>query len=210
MRKKWVMRALWMALMLVSVPGGVLAQSVQDWRLCRAVDADHLVIPACTRLIEQNKLSQGDRGIKGDLDTAIADATRAIEIDPQYAWGFMSRGVLHSKRREPGPAHADFGKAIEIEPHGGFDGYRVRGMAFALRGDYRHAFADYSRWIEIDPNCAFAYALRGETYLRNGDEEHALADESKALEIDPRSADGHRIRGVIYQARGDQGRAVDQ
>jgi hypothetical protein len=40
------MRALLIALMLVSVPGGVLAQSVGDWRLCRAVDADHLVIPA--------------------------------------------------------------------------------------------------------------------------------------------------------------------
>jgi hypothetical protein len=56
----------------------------------------------------------------------------------------MSRGVLHSKRHEPGPAHADFGKAIEIEPRGGFDGYRVRGMAFVLKGDYRHAVGSRS------------------------------------------------------------------
>ena len=78
------MRALLVALMLVSVPCGVRAQGVQDWRLCRAVDADHLVIPGCTRLIEQNNLSRGDRAIayafrgtahwrQRDFDEAIAD-----------------------------------------------------------------------------------------------------------------------------------------
>jgi hypothetical protein len=43
--------------MLALLPCGALAQSVQEWRLCRAEDTDHLVIPACTRLIESNTLS---------------------------------------------------------------------------------------------------------------------------------------------------------
>lgn len=85
------MRASLVTLMLASLPCSALALSVQDWRQCRAVDADHLVIPACTRLIASNKLSQGDRAIayvlrgtahwrQRDFDEAIADENEAIKI----------------------------------------------------------------------------------------------------------------------------------
>ena len=57
------MRASLIALVLVSAPWVALAQSDQDWKLCKAVDADHLVIPACTRLIESNNLAQNDLAI---------------------------------------------------------------------------------------------------------------------------------------------------
>src|SRR4030081_2012141 len=88
MRKKWVMRALWMALMLVSVPGGVLAQSVQDWRLCRAVDADRLFIPAVPRLIEQNKLSQGEL-LRRKLLRRRMDARIKSGHDGCVLWGTL-------------------------------------------------------------------------------------------------------------------------
>jgi tetratricopeptide (TPR) repeat protein len=123
------MRALLMALMLVSVPGGVLAQGVQDWRLCRAVDADHLVIPACTRLIEQNKLSQGDRAIayalrgtahwrQRDFDEAIADANEAIKINPNLAAAYAARGAAYGSKGEDDQALAvaHFSAWIEAEP----------------------------------------------------------------------------------------------
>jgi hypothetical protein len=69
---------------------------------------------------------------------ALPAATRAIstarsptrpgpvELDPNNALGPISLGVLHAKKNELGLAYADFGKATEIEPSGGFDGYRVR------------------------------------------------------------------------------------
>ena len=89
------MRASLIALVLALVPSSVLAQ-VQEWRLCRAEDADHLVIPACTRLIELDTLSQRDRAIayvlrgkahwrQRDFDDAIADENEALKIDPNLS-----------------------------------------------------------------------------------------------------------------------------
>jgi hypothetical protein len=85
------MKASLIALVLVSAPYVVLAESDQDWKSCKAVDADHLVIPACTRLIEANDLAENDRAIaysirgqahwrQRDYDEAIADETKAIEM----------------------------------------------------------------------------------------------------------------------------------
>jgi hypothetical protein len=45
---KLVMRSSLVVLLLASLPCGVLAQIDRDWRLCSAVDADHLAIPAHT------------------------------------------------------------------------------------------------------------------------------------------------------------------
>src|SRR5207247_6059756 len=91
-----IMRALSIALMLASLPCSALAQSVQDWRQCRAEDADHLVIPACTRLLDQGRLSGRDRAsayiLRGtahwrqrDFDDAIADDNEPLKIDTGLA-----------------------------------------------------------------------------------------------------------------------------
>ena len=55
------MRALSLALVLASLPCVALAQSERDWRQCRAEDADHLAIPACTRLLDSHALSERDQ-----------------------------------------------------------------------------------------------------------------------------------------------------
>jgi hypothetical protein len=92
------------ALVLISVSSEALAQS--DWTLCKAVDADHLVIPACTRLIDAGNLVQNDRAlaysIRGaahwrqrDLDAAIADESKAIELDPHLASAFVARSSAY-------------------------------------------------------------------------------------------------------------------
>jgi tetratricopeptide (TPR) repeat protein len=98
------MRASLVALMLALLPCGALAQSVQEWRLCRAEDTDHLVIPACTRLIESNTLSQRDLAFayvmrgkahwrQRDYDDAIADENEALKIDPNLVAAYVARSA---------------------------------------------------------------------------------------------------------------------
>src|SRR6476660_6189497 len=122
------MRALSIALLLASLACGALAQSVQDWRQCRAEDADHLVIPACTRLLDQGGLSAAERArayiLRGtahwrqrDFDDAIADANAALEIDPNLAAAYDGLSAAHGSKEENDPAIANANKALAIDPN---------------------------------------------------------------------------------------------
>lgn len=61
----------------------------------------------------------GTRRLAGDLTGAIADTTQAIELDPQFAEAYDSRGLAYADQRESSHARDDFQKAAEL--------YRKRG-----------------------------------------------------------------------------------
>jgi tetratricopeptide (TPR) repeat protein len=49
--------------------------------------------------------------------TAIADYTKAIEINPNYASTYYNRGILKKDLKDYSGAIADYTKAIEINPN---------------------------------------------------------------------------------------------
>lgn len=52
----------------------------------------------------------------GDLDGALADFTKAIELDPKYVIAYLNRSVIkHRKGDYPG-SRVDFDKALELDP----------------------------------------------------------------------------------------------
>src|SRR5215470_9394771 len=100
---------------------------------------------------------------KGDNDRAIADLTKAIEIDPKYAAAYNSRGNAYRDRKDYDQAIADHTRAIEIDPKYAA-AYNNRGNAYRDKKDYDQAIADYTTAIEIDPKYAAAYNNRGNAY----------------------------------------------
>src|SRR5215468_988097 len=146
-----VMRALLIALVLASVPFRVLAQSDQDWRSCKALDADHLVVPACSRLIETSRLVQSDLAIayalrgaahwrQRDSNAAITDANQAIKINPNLATAYVTRSEAYGGGDNDDQAIDDASKAIEIDPNLA-PAYSNRGIARARKGDVAGAVA---------------------------------------------------------------------
>jgi tetratricopeptide (TPR) repeat protein len=53
---------------------------------------------------------------KGDMDGAIADFTRTIELYPKDAAGFFNRGVTKDAKGDHDGAIADYNRAIELDP----------------------------------------------------------------------------------------------
>ena len=68
-----------------------------------------------------------DKAEKGDYYGAIADYTRAIEIDPQNDDAFYNRGNSKLKLKDYYGAIADYTRAIEIRPAD--DAYYNRGVS---------------------------------------------------------------------------------
>ena len=53
--------------------------------------------------------------MQGDLDGAIADCTRAIEIDPRGPIAYAVRGLARLGREEDAEAEQDFTKCLELD-----------------------------------------------------------------------------------------------
>jgi tetratricopeptide (TPR) repeat protein len=82
-----------------------------------------LRIKGCSAMIQRNPKdvlayhNRGDAyGLKGDVDRAISDYSKAIELDPNYAPAYTSRGRAYTSKGDYTRAVADVTKASELTP----------------------------------------------------------------------------------------------
>jgi tetratricopeptide (TPR) repeat protein len=96
------------------------------------------------------------KGKKGDLDGAIADYSRAIEIDPKNTLAYNNRGNAKSNKGDQNGAIGDYNRAIEINPNYA-NAYNNRGSAFQAKGRFDQAVDDLNRAIELDTKDEYVY-----------------------------------------------------
>ena len=129
---------------------------------------------------------------KNDLEGAIADFTKAIELKgQQLEFCFYFRGIALYRRGRLDEAIADLSKAITLKQHPRF--YGDRGNLLAQRGDFDGAIVDLDKAIEIEPKYANAYGDRGIVRLMRGDDAGAELDFKKCFELDKTLASHFRI-----------------
>ena len=157
-------------------------------------------IPACTRQITSGRweghnlaISYYNRGIfyydKDELDRAIADYSKALELSSEYASAYNNRGNAWSAKGDLDRALADYDRAIQID---GKDPFRFnnRGLIWRRKGNHDLAIADFDQAIKIDPGYTAAYTNRGQTYEAKGDIARARADYRAALALPQKYGNG--------------------
>ena len=147
------------------------------------------------------------KGVKGDIDGAIADFTRAIELYPKYSTAYTNRGLARKNKGDLDGAIADCTRAIELDPKDA-GAYGNRGIAKQAQGDLNGAIADYTRAIELDPKYAKTYANRGLAKGVKGDVEGAIADCTRAIELDPKNVAAYTNRGIAKKDKGNLNEAI--
>ena len=155
-----------------------------------------------------------DRGIENfycpEPDDAIADLSKAIELDPANAEHYSGRAFIYSMLADyywdkadyywyqnenqlyeecltsfidnNNKAIADFTKAVELAPECA-KFYFSRGQCYAGNGDYVSAITDYTNAIELGREDGAVYFNRACAYRELGDKNKALADYRKALTL---------------------------
>ena len=83
-----------------------------------------------------------------DYYGAIADYTKAIEINPNYFLAYYSRGIIKYNQKDDLGAIADFTEAIELEPNNGL-GYLRRGTSKFYLNDMDGACQDARKAKEL-------------------------------------------------------------
>lgn len=123
--------ALWSGAALAATGGEPAAVAQVDAAPClAAIAADDMdrAGPACAAIIDNEKTAKPDlvkalvaRGAfyarHDQIDRAIADDSRAVQLDPTLADVFNARGELWLKKGDKPKAVQDFGAALRIDPN---------------------------------------------------------------------------------------------
>lgn len=120
---------------------------------------------------------------KNDLDGAIADFTKVIEMNGKdQAFCYYFRGMAHYRKGNFNQAIDDLSKAIALKPDPRF--LDDRGNLLAKQGELDRAIIDLNKAIEIAPQYAKAYGDRGLIRLMRGETADAEFDFKKCFELD--------------------------
>lgn len=183
------------ALVFALAAGPVRADLARDAADCAndALSADR-IIEACTTVVQSTEPSADVRfnafarraaayfTAKGDYERAVADASEAIKLKPEFAAAYAVRGGFHLAFNEFEKAIADFDEAIKRDPSDAAT-LASRAYAYVQLGQDAKAVADYSEVIRLMPGDANAYYDRGGTYEKLKEFDKARADYEQAIKL---------------------------
>lgn len=157
-------------------------------------------------------LNRGDlRQREGDIDGAISDYNKALELNPEYVWALNNRGwVYYSAKKNTAKALEDFNKAANARPEYYWT-YMNRAAVYEYLGKWNEAEEDYNWASDLTPDSEIVYERKGLCFFRQ--KRFAAAHEAfkKALEIkdskDKPSLDFNV--GVTYYAEHKYREAID-
>ncbi len=141
-------------------------------------------------------------------DLALADYTKAAELDSDLEDAYTNRGVLYMNSGAIDLALADFNKVLRLNP-AKRDAYYNLGLIYANSGRADLAIPDFTKTIVLDSTYADAYNNRGLLYLNSGKINLSIADFNKAIALGPDSAFYYYNRGLYYNATNQYEKAAD-
>jgi tetratricopeptide (TPR) repeat protein len=132
-----------------------------------------------------------------NLDNALADYSRAVELDPGLVMLYYNRALLRMDREDHEGVIADTSQVIASYPD--FDGpYLTRAQAYLNIENFEHALADAHKAHEINPEDGRGLFYMGLAayYLMRYNEAAEFLTQSIELLSDPAAA--YYYRGLVY------------
>ncbi|MBY0549701.1 MAG: tetratricopeptide repeat protein [Candidatus Obscuribacterales bacterium] len=143
---------------------------------------------------------------RGVHSNAMAEFSRAIQLDPTNETYFFNRAVSRRAQEDYHGALADFSEAIHLEPKP--RSLNSRGLLFAQLGDHSKAIADFSYAIQIDPTYERCFFNRAVSRKAQKDYDGAFADFSEVIGLEPEDDISLLARGMLYARMGEHAKAI--
>jgi lipoprotein NlpI len=143
----------------------------------------------------------------GELDRAIADYDRIIELNPQSRSVYGCRGVAYARKGDYDRAIADFDRVIQLAHQGqGTPGDRQTQLQGQDADPISASVAGES--IALASADGPVLRARGGAYHAKGDLDRAIADYDEAIRLNPKDKDAFGLRANAYKAKGDFGHSL--
>lgn len=156
------------------------------------------------------------RYLKGDLDGAIDDYSRALETEPRVAEVYVKRGGARRAKGDLNGAIDDFNQAYDIDPlsvhndRSVAEAYSNRGFIRTNKLDMPGAIYDFNKALECYQGNPDLYFKRGRARLIDGDLTGAITDFTDGLALKPESSLAslaYASRGYAYMLQGNEAEA---
>jgi tetratricopeptide (TPR) repeat protein len=139
---------------------------------------------------------------EGDVNGAIADFNRLIQVNPKDELAYYNRALLEANKGDFDIAIADFNHAIQLRPTFA-RAYNDRGSVKAAKRDMAGAIADFNLAIQLSPQFVQAYLNLGSAKANAGDFDSAIADFNHAVRLDADSVEALENLGSAKVRSGD-------
>jgi tetratricopeptide (TPR) repeat protein len=144
----------------------------------------------------------------GAADSAYADFSALIEMDPYYTDYFCERAKISRQAGDLAAALADYDRAVQLAPPFP-ELYYNRGTARAAIGDVEGALADFGYVLAMEPRDVDIRLSRADLLLQSGDLDGAMSDVRAGLALSPDEPRLRCMQGTIHLERGDLDAALD-
>ena len=145
---------------------------------------------------------------KGDVDDAIAQYRRSLELRSNYAQTHYNLGMALLDKGNIPEAVAHAREAVRLQPRDP-DAHVALGNAL-LPGSVEDAIAEYKTAIELRPNHANAHYNLGNALVNKGEIDAAVTEFVTATTLQPDLVEGHVHLADIMTQRGNWREAISQ
>jgi Flp pilus assembly protein TadD len=146
---------------------------------------------------------------KGELDEAMAECQKALDIYPNFAEAHDNLGIALSQKGRLDEGIAQFQRTLELTPDNA-EAHNNLGLALFQKGRVDEGMAQFQKALEINPNFPDAHYNLGNALVQKGRMEAARAEFQRTLEIAPDNAGAHNNLGWVLLQTGQAEAAMAQ
>ncbi|WP_226635542.1 tetratricopeptide repeat protein [Brevundimonas poindexterae] len=158
---------------------------VQAPRGYQPTEADMALRQPADDMTAREHVTRGDILLRGgDVEGALVEFERAVELEPENANAYANRGIAHIDAGNLTEAAADFERAADLDPSE-VVAMNGRGLLAMRAEDYEDAVIQFSRSIRYSRNNVWALWQRAEAYARLEQYDKAIADLDSILATQP-------------------------
>jgi adenylate cyclase len=136
---------------------------------------------------------------KREYDKAIAEAERAVALQPGGSSVHMQYGICLNSACRFKEAIPIFQKAIRLDPVGTTSLYLNYGNALGNAGRFEEAVLAYKKSVQREPNNFFAHVGLTMAYIKMGREEEARAEAAEVLRINPKFSLDNYAKAIPFK-----------
>jgi adenylate cyclase len=181
----------------------------------RAIELDPLYARAYAGLATCDSLLKSRHGVNVAVADILANADRALAIDPNLAEAHAARGMACQGGDRRDEAAAAFEQALALDPNC-FQAHNFYGLFCASIGDFERALTHYMRALELQPD-DYQSAMMLTTVLRSlkrKDEAERYARltvkrAEAALQLHPESSKPAMVGAIQLAALGERESALE-